>query len=26
MNDHVDTTVLQNAVKEYGNYELNDLH
>lgn len=26
MDQHVDTTVLQEAVKQYGNYELSDLH
>ena len=26
MDKHVDTAVLQQAVKQYGNYELNELH
>ena len=26
MEKHIDTTVLQQAVKQYGNYQLSDLH
>lgn len=26
MDTHVDTTVLQQAIRQYGNYEINEIH